>query len=346
VSNQSPFKFLDAYGKPDRGQFFGRDTEIEKLHELTFETNLILLYGASGTGKTSLINCGLANKFQDTDWFDMFIRRGSHMMESLEREIRGRAIKEIPPDWPMRRALKSLFYDYYKPIYLIFDQFEEIFILGDKEEQSQFFQFLSELMRMSLQLTVVLSMREEYIAFLADFEELIPSLFDHRFRVERMSRTNLEKVITGTCGFHNIELYPQDGVVDSIIENLRNSRGAVDLTNLQVYLDRLYRVDRQRRPNEPARFDPELIKEVGSLEDIMGEFLNEQIQVVEDELNDPSKKDIPLTVLFELVTENATKRSMEEGNIKQLLEKKGIAEADVDYCLKRFTDMRLIREVE
>ncbi len=346
-SMRSPFKFLDAYDKSDRGQFFGRDAEIEALYDLVFETNLVLLYGASGTGKTSLINCGLANKFQDTDWFAMFVRRGGHIMESLEWEIRHHAITEIPAEASLRKGLKSLFYDYYKPIYLIFDQFEEIFILGEEEERQQFFQLLSELMRMSLQLTVILSMREEYIAFLADYEPVVPSLFEQRFRVERMNRANLEQVITGTCDYHQVEMQPQVEVTDGIIESLRNRRGAVDLTNLQVYLDRLYREDRKRRPEAVPRFDPQLLAGVGSLEDILGDFLSEQLQVVSRELKDPAKSEIPLDVLFALVTENATKRSLEVPAIKDILKRrKNIHPDDVDFCVRRFTEMRLVREVE
>jgi DNA replication protein DnaC len=344
---RSPFKFLDAYDKRDRDQFFGRDAETEALYELVFETNLVLLYGASGTGKTSLINCGLSNKFQDTDWFSMFVRRGGHMMESLEQEIRHHAITEIPADASMRKGLKSLFYDYYKPIYLIFDQFEEIFILGEAEERQQFFQLLSELMRMSLQLTVILSMREEYIAFLADYEPIVPTLFQHRFRVERMNRSNLAQVITGTCKFHDIKLTPESEVVDGVIESLRSRRGAVDLTNLQVYLDRLYREDRKGRPDQVPTFDPALLQQVGSLEDILGDFLTEQLQVVSKELKDPDKAEIPLAVLFALVTENATKRSLEIPVIKETLKRrKNIHPDDVDFCVQRFTDMRLLREVE
>ena len=60
---QSPFKFLDSYEKSDKEQFFGRNKEIAQLYNALHTSNLMLLYGASGTGKTSLINCGLANEF-------------------------------------------------------------------------------------------------------------------------------------------------------------------------------------------------------------------------------------------------------------------------------------------
>ncbi len=48
--SNSPFKFLHAYQKDDIDLFFGRNEETEALYEMTYDTDLILLYGASGTG--------------------------------------------------------------------------------------------------------------------------------------------------------------------------------------------------------------------------------------------------------------------------------------------------------
>ena len=80
---KSPFKFLDSYSKDDRDIFFGRDKEIEELHSRVFESKILIVYGISGTGKSSLINCGLANKFNDSDWLPISIRRGINVNQSL-----------------------------------------------------------------------------------------------------------------------------------------------------------------------------------------------------------------------------------------------------------------------
>ena len=63
----SPFKFLDSYTKDDRAIFFGRERETEELYQKVFESKILLVYGVSGTGKSSLIHCGLAGKFSDID---------------------------------------------------------------------------------------------------------------------------------------------------------------------------------------------------------------------------------------------------------------------------------------
>ncbi len=82
-----PFKFLDAYTKDDTGIFFGRDDEINSLYEMIFQSDVLLVYGASGTGKTSLIQCGLASKFQSHDWLALSIRRGNNLNESFDNAL-------------------------------------------------------------------------------------------------------------------------------------------------------------------------------------------------------------------------------------------------------------------
>ena len=89
---KSPFKFLDSYTKDDRDIFFGREREIEELYHRVFESKIMLVYGVSGTGKSSLIHCGLANKFQDTDWLPLVIRRGGNMPDSLADSIRSASL--------------------------------------------------------------------------------------------------------------------------------------------------------------------------------------------------------------------------------------------------------------
>ncbi len=344
---KSPFKFLDAYEKEDKAFFFGREKEVEELYELTFESNLILLYGASGSGKTSLINCGLSNKFQDTDWFDMFVRRGNNLNESLRKEIEHHATTPIPVDAPLRRALKSLFYDYYKPIYLIFDQFEELFILGDHAEQQLFFKTIGELLQLNLQLTIILSMREEYLAYLSDFEEIIPSLFDHRFRVEGMSKQNLERVVTGTVKHFGIEVAEPETTVPQIVDNLWNPRTGGDLTSLQVYLHQLYERFQVLHPAATQMvYSPELIQSVGELKDVLANFLDDQIQVLEGQMP-PEKAHIPMDVIFYFVTDEGTKRPATIEAIKEsLFRRKGIRSEDVDYCLDFFRSIRIFRELE
>ena len=83
----SPFKFLDSYTKDDRDIFFGRESEIEDIYTRVFQSKVLVIYGASGTGKSSLVSCGLANKFQDTDWLPVNVRRGDNINNSMHAQL-------------------------------------------------------------------------------------------------------------------------------------------------------------------------------------------------------------------------------------------------------------------
>jgi hypothetical protein len=348
--NKSPFKFLDSYDKDDRDIFFGRRQETDELYNRIFETNLVLLYGASGTGKTSLINCGLANQFESSDWFPVFVRRKDNFMKSWRDEIQKLALTKKPEEASFREIIHSLYLDYFKPIYLIFDQFEEIFIIGSKEEQHQFFEQLAQLLHANLQCKFIISMREEYLAHLSGYELLIPELFDNRLRVEKMNQKNLKEVIEGTTKAFQIQLSNKQKIIENIIEKLKDKNQEIDLANLQVYLDRLYRLDCERKGAEqrPTRFDEELIEKTGDLEDVMSMFLDEQISLLENELSEMGiqQKGIPLDILFTLVTDNGTKQPADVNDIKRQLKRlKGVQPEVVDYCLQRLREMRILRQL-
>ncbi|HCU20717.1 MAG TPA: ATP-binding protein, partial [Bacteroidales bacterium] len=128
---KSPFKFLDSYTKDDWEIFFGREREIEELYHRVFESKILLVYGVSGTGKSSLIHCGLANKFSETDWLPLVVHRGANMNENMAAGIRSASLTEqrnkftSPADF--KKGVRSLYLDHYKPVFFIFDQFEELF---------------------------------------------------------------------------------------------------------------------------------------------------------------------------------------------------------------------------
>jgi len=352
---KNPFKFLDSYTKADKDRFFGREKETAQLYNIVHASNLVLLYGASGTGKSSLINCGLANRFHDTDWYPIFIRRGSHLIQAMHREIN----KAFPTpiegtDISIPQKIKQLYLEYYRPVYLIFDQFEEIFILGDKREQFEFYQTILTLMKSNLQCKVIIIVREEWIAFLNEFEKAIPTLFDNRMRIEKMNDRNIMRVIVGTIRYGKIRIKEPKRTIPQIIKNVRDKRERIDLTNLQVYLDWLFRKDlqHQERKGETithVTFTPELVEQVGPMANVLAEFLNEQLKKVEENMSTAGLKSegIPLEILFTLVTEDGTKRSMSIEDIAKMLpQSRNISEKEVKFCLDELIKAKVLRVLE
>ena len=266
--NASPFKFLDSFDRADRSIFFGRDQEIEQLYRLLFEARLVLVYGQSGTGKTSLIRCGLANRFAETDWFELFVRRNDDLNKSLAREIRSKATTPITDDKPPVEAIRSLYLDHLRPVYLIFDQFEELFILGSKDEQQQFFTTVAAILASDVSARSSSACARNICGSLYPFEALVPALFSKRLRVEPMSMTNVEQVITGMTGALGINLEHGIDTARKIIAQLDDGRSGVQLAYLQVYLDTLYQ--RAAPRGEPVTFTDQDVDETGKLGDLHG----------------------------------------------------------------------------
>ena len=68
--------------------FFGLGI-TSRFHQFNRIDEIIGIVGGSGTGKTSLINCGLGNQFVDSDWLPLFVRRSTDLNWSLDRRIAG-----------------------------------------------------------------------------------------------------------------------------------------------------------------------------------------------------------------------------------------------------------------
>jgi hypothetical protein len=192
-------------------------------------------------------------------------------------------------------------------------------------------------------------MREEYLANLDRFERIIPSLFDNRFRVERMRTEDIQEVVIRSAEQFGIDMPDSPAeLASNIVENIRNDRGFIDLANLQVYLDRLYRDDIKRRGTDQRtiHFDQELLDRTGKLDDVLARFLDEQLQTIDNELRrkGATTEDTALTVLAQLVTNQATKQPRLIGAVVESLSKeKQLRQQDVAYCVERLEDMRIIR---
>lgn len=336
---RSPFKFLDAYVKEDKDFFFGRDTEVEELYDKIHRSKMLLVYGASGTGKTSVIQCGLGNYIQDTDWYPILIRKENHILQSTQNIVKELAVTAFKntgnlTNQTLTNQLESLYLDYFKPLYLIYDQFEELFISGSPKEIEDFFHFIKHVLATDIQAKIIVVIREEYLAYLTNWEHLIPELFDNRARIESMSSLKTKEVIHNSCQAYGIQL-EQDNTVDVIYKNLLNKDGVVELPHLQVYLDRLYRMA-YNADTKVSIFTNDLIQSTGKLEDVLATFLNEQVAKL------PQPK-LGWEVLKLFITDKGTKKSITKEAWDKLLSSQEWNNKSIEPILAQLIERRVIR---
>ncbi len=135
-----------------------------------------------------------------------------------------------------------------------------------------------------------------------------------------------------------------------LCHNIRDRRTGIDLTNLQLYLDRLWREDLKRQGTPtPAKvtFDLTLVERVGKLGNVLSAFLDEELVGIETALlkrGVNQAKGLPLEVLFALVTEEGTKRNLDLPAILDALPgNSAVGEADLRFCLSELERIRLVR---
>jgi WD40 repeat protein len=163
VGRKQPWLGLTSYQETDSGLFFGREREGDELLRLVRREVLTVLFGPSGTGKTSLLNAGLFPLLRESSYLPISIRldhsRGhpdyvGQVRLLIAKALQGNGTRQIeeealtPPQVPTDRETlweylhRVVFWDRRNnpvtPV-LVFDQFEEIFTLGRNQAASEEF---------------------------------------------------------------------------------------------------------------------------------------------------------------------------------------------------------------
>jgi formylglycine-generating enzyme required for sulfatase activity len=371
MQKRYPFKFLDAYTREDRDIFFGRDEEVKALYDMVFQTDLLLVQGPSGVGKTSLIKCGLASRFESHDWLALDVRRGANLNDSLAQALQqaaGAALEEEEADplsWleedfsdtapaaqevvaasSLSRQLRAVYRKHFKPVYLIFDQFEELYTLGNKEEQNAFVENVKEILRVKLPVKIILSIREEYLGHLYDFERKVPELQRKKLRVEPMNLDKVKNVILGVgklaTGNVRLKSGEEENIAVGIFEKIKEKEKtlSIELPYLQVFLDKLYlTVTGDEHRQAEATFSLDALQSLGDIGDVLRDFLDEQVAQISTRL--VQKPETIWQLLSPFVTLEGTKEPLTETELLQRL--KHHDPVLVHDALEAFSKGRILR---
>ena len=291
---KSPFQLFSAFTEQDKDKFFGRESETDLLYQSVQEANVVLLYGESGTGKTSIVQCGLLNETKHFNWTAITVRREEDINLSLFKQLQKLVDQSLLAEKQLNVSdlMQEVFLSNFQPILLIFDQFEEIFVFGNEEERNVFSNNIAKILAMRIPWKMVFVIREDFLAQLDVFEKDLPDLFKKRLRIELMDRSNCRNVIIKSCAVFNIDLAPvrrnsrgepdtvyngQDpDTADKIIDAVSNSKNIIHLPYMQVFMDKLWK---EAWALDPAhiKIDQALVTRVGNMGDVLKGFLEEKV---------------------------------------------------------------------
>ena len=270
---QPLFIGLQSYTEAQADNFYGRGEEIDRLTNLVKNNTLTIVFGKSGTGKTSLLNAGVFPRLRRNYCLPFRIRlEFQEDSPDLVTQIKKTLASEIDKygfkveSYPTSETLWEYFHREHlwksiTPI-LIFDQFEEIFTLGKKSQRfgaaelKEFWDELADMVENSIpdklkqrflneehgfkfnykvqKVKTLFSFREE---FLPEFESVtakIPSIKYSRFRLMPMNGNQAYEVITRTWR-NNINAEQAHRIV-SFFSNDTNKNLSYDLMEIEPSL--------------------------------------------------------------------------------------------------------------
>jgi tetratricopeptide (TPR) repeat protein len=238
---ESPWLGLRSFAEETQGYFFGRANELQEFFERVLHKPLTVLFGQSGLGKTSLIQAGLIPRLRDAALLPVRIRLryddeagtpGEQMIEALRHELDRGGQSDFSTRFAHASNLWLLLHDpkygfineegspVLRPVF-IFDQFEEIFTLGERRRgmANDFRETLAAIVenRMPDEIRsvienddalaeridyhahpakVLLSLREDYLHLLERWRRRLPALMDNRMELRPLSGAQAVQAVT------------------------------------------------------------------------------------------------------------------------------------------------------
>lgn len=209
ISPTEVFPGPRAFKVEEAKLFFGREREAGQLNDLVQTYQDVLLYAQSGAGKTSLINARLIPHLGIENCY--LARLGGELPPGVDPEeipniFVYNLIASTVTDASKMSAVRQATLEQHFQIpqdreqtFLILDQFEEIFTNYPERwsDRRPFFEQLRSLLRKNPTLHVLFAIREEYMAALEFYSDLLPNQFHIRYYLQRLRAEQATAAIVG-----------------------------------------------------------------------------------------------------------------------------------------------------
>jgi tetratricopeptide (TPR) repeat protein len=272
----------------DRRLFFGRSQETERLFLRVLSVDLLVLFGRSGLGKTSLLRAGLFPRLRSKEYLPVTVRLntpgepvGTTVARAIDRACEAEGLdppKVAAADLPMVLA-KTIVWrkDVLLTPVLVLDQFEEVFTLHDPGFRTQVANEIGALVfrrgnagesgtRASFPFKLIISLREDFLGALEEMTAQVPNLFHERIRVQPFGEAAAREAITGPAAVEDVSGAPftvapfayAPELLDEILGYLRGSFGVIEPFQLQLLCRRAEEAAErlQRSAAGPVRLVP------------------------------------------------------------------------------------------
>ncbi len=281
---ETPFRHLDRFTREDAELFFGRGRQIRELYDrLTAPATppILLFYGQSGVGKSSLLDAGLFPRLEHDHEVRYLRRTEGGLRDTLELAFLPEAM-----DVPIETAWRVKEEQLGKPLIVFLDQVEELFSrprvdLADELEQ------LLDVVRATFiqsdrrpQGKLVLGFRKEWLAELesqlADYQLPRTKVF-----LEPLDRRGIIEVVQGPAESSRLRerygLTVEQGLAETIADDLLADRDSAIAPTLQILLTKMWAKATQDNYQQP-QFSHELYQDLKRKGILLRDFLDQQME--------------------------------------------------------------------
>jgi WD40 repeat protein/Tfp pilus assembly protein PilF/energy-coupling factor transporter ATP-binding protein EcfA2 len=272
----SPYQGLEQFTSDDSSRFYGRNKLTEDLFSGLKEKNLLILLGASGSGKSSLVRAGLISKFSaenkgnfsrfilvpnESPFFSFYGQIITFVSTNNKQYKQSDAQVALPPskvntEEDLQSALNFLIRvvthlkkDSDSKWLIFIDQFEEIFTRTSEFERGLFIGSLRSLIdylreSRDKSVKIILAMRTDFLdQLMNEFPDFVLAIQDGGKEpfsyVTPMTDRELKLVIKNPAATHGVNV--ERDLIEEVINDFRGESRSLPL--LQYTLDLLWKSD-------------------------------------------------------------------------------------------------------
>lgn len=348
VRPENPFPGLRPFTLDECHLFFGREGQADEILSKLGENRFVTVMGYSGSGKSSLMYCGLLPVLlggfmtqTGPNWCAIITRPGNAPLRNLsesivdflvssgriqesDRQIHEAIISSVLKSGPNGLIEVSRFLQRAtdENVFFLVDQFEEIFRFRDNfgtidafdESQLYVNLILTAVAQTKVPTYVALTMRSDFIGSCSVFPSLTDLINKSNYLVPLMTREQKKIVIEGPVAVGGGRITPR--LVKRLLLDVGNDQDQLPILQHALMRTWDYWIE-NREPGEPI--DIRHYNAVGRIHEALSQHANEAY----DELN--SKQKLIAEILFKSITEKGadnrgTRRPARLGLVADLAE--------------------------
>ena len=325
------FRGLVPFQEADRDRFYGRQTDTHALFEMIAhgEFRFGVLFGESGSGKTSLLKAGLLPRLREAGLVTIYCRSYKDPVAALLEECRRMSGIEVSQKENPSDYLKRFCEEMCAGAVIVCDQFEEFFVnFKTKRQREPFISFIAEChSHAALPVKFLFAMRSDFLYLVSsEFEGRVvePLMSSRLYHLRSFDQGQAEEIIEKSARRAGLPFEP--GLSRQVARDLAIADSVlpseIQIVGERLQSKRIYTLEEYRR--------------AGGKEPLVHSFLEDVIEASGDKAS-------AQLLLRSLISDENTRLTLP---LSEITKRTQTSHSAVERILNLFVSARLIREIQ